>query len=123
MISRAAFAIFLAAFVTLIALANLGAVPHLFHLAAQIPGGDKFMHLLLTGTLALLLNLKLNRHTTGPIMTGSLCVLILMTLEESSQIFLPHRTADLADALANTAGVLCAEGLTRMLPSRRPDLA
>jgi VanZ family protein len=42
-----------------------------------------------------------------------------MMLEEASQFFIPARSFDAFDALANLIGVLCGEGLVRMLPARR----
>jgi VanZ family protein len=56
-------------------------------------------------------------------MPGSLILLVLMTLEEGSQSFLAYRSFDLLDGLANIVGIICGEGLVRMLPARRAHSA
>jgi hypothetical protein len=118
-----AFALFTGAFVSIIAIANRGGGDRLWGFLADIPCGDKLGHLGLVGTLSFLLNLALGRRRVSAsgdgIMLGSLIVLVFMTFEEASQAFLPHRSFDLLDGLANLIGVFCGEGLVRMLPPRR----
>lgn len=119
---RLAFVLFTSGFISLIILADSGHAGGLWSFIASIPGGDKLGHLVLVGTLSVLLNLLLeNRRAPFPcnrIMLGSLILIIATTLEEASQAWIPHRNFDLFDALANIVGALCGEGLLRMLPRR-----
>ena len=118
MLIRLAFVLFTSAFVSLIVLADRGQIGMIWEYVAKVPLGDKLGHLGLVGTLAVLLNLTLKRRKAGPLMLGSLIVLTGMMLEEGSQYFIPARSFDGFDALANLVGVLCGEGLVRMLPRR-----
>lgn len=118
MLVRLAFFVFAAAFVSLIILADRGRIGQVWDLVGLLPFGDKFGHVGLVGTLTVLLNLYLNRRRAGPLLLGSLIVLVGMTLEEGSQYFFPARSFDGFDALANMVGVFCGEGLVRMLPAR-----
>ncbi|MDJ0753815.1 MAG: VanZ family protein [Ardenticatenaceae bacterium] len=98
----------------IIAVANTA--PEYLYLFYRVPGGDKFAHFMLTGTMALLLNLTLgNRHWRWrgiPILWGSAAVLIFMTGEEFSQIWLQTRTASLVDLLANISGIVVVGSLS-----------
>ena len=118
MLIRLAFVLFTSAFVSLIVLADRGQIGLIWEYVALVPFGDKLGHLGLVGTLTVLLNLTLKRRKAGPLMLGSLLVLAGMMLEECSQYFIPARSFDGFDALANLVGVLCGEGLVRMLPRR-----
>ncbi len=119
---RLAFLLFAAGFVSILVIANRGRADLFWQLVGTVPCGDKLGHLGLVGTLAFLLNLVLDRRRAfrsgNGLMLGSLLVLVFMTLEEASQAFIPCRSFDLVDGLANVVGVFCAEGLLRMLPSR-----
>jgi hypothetical protein len=123
MLLRLAFFLFAAAFVSIIVLADRGMAGALWSFVGGVPFGDKLGHLGLVGTLTVLFNLNLNRRPCGVLMLGSVIVLAGMTLEEGSQAFFPTRSFDGFDTLANVIGVLCGEGLVRMLPRRvtRPD--
>lgn len=118
MLLRLAFILFTSAFVSLVVLADRGQIGRIWEFIALVPFGDKLGHLGLVGTLTVLLNLQLKRRKAGPLMLGSLIVLTGMILEEGSQYFIPARSFDGYDALANLVGVLCGEGLVRMLPRR-----
>ena len=125
MLLRLAFILFTSAFVSLVVLADRGQIGRIWEFIALVPFGDKLGHLGLVGTLTVLLNLQLKRRKAGPLMLGSLIVLTGMILEEGSQYFIPARSFDGYDALANLVGVLCGEGLVRMLPrgiTRRDQL-
>jgi len=95
-----------------------------FRLVGHIPYGDKIAHALLYGVMALLLNYALGFHkvrlpthlfkpfskihgalANAPYMS-SLVVLTFATLEEFSQYFIPSRTFDMGDLLADFAGVV-----------------
>jgi polysaccharide biosynthesis protein VpsQ len=118
MLLRLAFILFTSAFVSLVVLADRGQIGQIWEFIALVPFGDKLGHLGLVGTLTVLMNLQLKRRKADPLMLGSLIVLTGMMLEEGSQYFIPARSFDGYDALANLVGVLCGEGLVRMLPRR-----
>jgi hypothetical protein len=109
---------FAAVFVSIIVLADLGHAARLWEAAGRLPYGDKLGHLVLVGTLTVLLNLNLRGRECGVLMLGSVIVLVGMSLEEASQALFPRRSLDGYDALANVIGVICGEGLVRMLPRR-----
>ena len=74
----------------------------------RIPFGDKVGHLGLVGTLSLLCNLAFTRKTsTRPrsITLTTWVLFFLLSLEELSQAFIPHRHLDVFDWLADLAGL------------------
>lgn len=74
----------------------------------RIPFGDKVGHLGLVGTLSLLCNLAFTRWKSGRpgfFTRTSWVLLILLSLEELSQAFIPHRHLDAFDWLADLAGL------------------
>ena len=119
------FVLFTTAFLSIIVIADRGHADLFWQVVGRVPCGDKLGHLGLVGTLSFLLNLLLEGRPApgrfGKMMLGSLMLLVFMTLEETSQAFIPHRSFDLLDGLANLVGVFCGEGLVRMLPARRPQ--
>ncbi len=77
-----------------------------FRLIGHIPYGDKIMHALLYGVMALLLNYGLGFKTIKfHIQLGSIIILTFATLEEMSQYYIPSRTFDLGDLLADVVGI------------------
>jgi len=81
-----------------------------FRLIGNIPYGDKLMHGLLYGVMALLLNYGLTFKSYKllgfQLQVGAIIVLVFATLEEISQYWLPSRTFDLVDLLADFVGVI-----------------
>ena len=81
-----------------------------FRLIGHIPYGDKLMHGLLYGVMALFLNFGLKyksyKWSGFNMQLGAIIVLIFATLEEISQYWLPSRTFDLGDLLADFVGVI-----------------
>ena len=95
-----------------------------FRLVGHIAYGDKIAHAVLYGIMALLLNyglgfrrVRLPTHLFKPFPTniralanapymGSLIVLTFATLEELSQHYIPSRTFDMGDLLADFVGVV-----------------
>ena len=103
----AAYGLFL---IGLIVVANSGrAIPELLSVVRSVPGGDKTVHFVLGGTMALLLNLSLRaahwRLGPLPIQKGSVLVVLLGTLEEFSQLAVRHRSFDLEDLAWDYAGI------------------
>jgi len=72
----------------------------------HIPYGDKIAHAVLYGLMALLLNYALDFRKSSTIQLGSLIVLTFATLEEFSQYYIPSRTFDMGDLLADFVGVV-----------------
>lgn len=107
-----AFAIFIG---VVIWVANTGQGARYWGFLDAIPFGDKLGHLILMGTLCLLLNLALHCRTIRlaklPVLFGTLLVSAFVLIEELSQIFLPNRTFDLLDLLADAIGIALASWL------------
>lgn len=105
--------------VTVIVAADFALLPPV---SAYVPAGDKALHFLLIGGLALLANLALRgrRVSLGlrrP-MLGSVVVGLLISAEELSQIWLPSRTFSWMDIAMNTLGVIAAHYLADRLIRR-----
>jgi len=81
-----------------------------FRLIGHIPYGDKLMHGLLYGIMALLLNyglkFKAYKFLGFNLQLGAIIVLVFATIEEISQYWIPSRTFDLGDLLADFVGVI-----------------
>ena len=81
-----------------------------FSLVGNIPYGDKIAHAGLYGIMALLLNFGLNfkqvKHFGVSLQLGALLVFIFAGLEELTQYYIPSRTFDLGDLLADFIGVV-----------------
>lgn len=93
-----------------IVLADIGSKNFIFKFIKSIPHGDKFFHLLLYGILAFSLNFALNFRTIYliryNIQLGAIIVFLFAFLEEMSQYFIPYRSFDLYDLLADVVGVI-----------------
>jgi len=81
-----------------------------FRLIGHIPYGDKVMHGLLYGIMALLLSyglkFKAYKFLGFNMQLGAIIVLVFATIEEISQYWIPSRTFDLGDLLADFVGVV-----------------
>ena len=103
----AIYALFLSA---IIFLAAQGEYQHLFRFIRSIPLGDKLGHFLLMGLAALLVNLALSCRTFSlrrrSFLLGTWVVLLLVTVEEFTQLFLTNRNFDPADLVLDAAGIL-----------------
>ena len=75
----------------------------------KIPYGDKGGHLILMGLLSLAVNLSFQctqwRLGQRTFLKGSVIVIILVTLEEISQLFISNRTFDWGDLLSDYLGI------------------
>jgi polysaccharide biosynthesis protein VpsQ len=99
---------FIGFFVWIVAIADKADGVPWWSFIHQIPLGDKLGHFGLVGVLSLLCNLAFTRwesarprlitRTTG-------VLLIVLSLEELSQGFIPHRHLDFFDWLADLAGL------------------
>lgn len=113
---------FIGFFITIIVIANRGEGENWWAFLEQIPYGDKLGHLGLVGTLSLLCNLGFHTRQPKRLPRGvtwvTFVLFVLLSAEEASQAFLPHRTCDFGDWLADLAGLavgqFCAGSLKRL---------
>ncbi len=120
---------YVAALVAIIFAADAGWLPRFVARFHDLPYGDKALHFLLFGGLALVANLALasrgRRSLARAIVIGSILVLIVATAEEYSNKFVPRRDWSLGDLTANYLGVVCL-GMLPLWPrqlSSRPRSA
>jgi VanZ family protein len=122
------FASLFSAFVVFVVVqADRGQFPSFLSWYRKIPYGDTFGHFFLIGLLAFLINLSLRNQTLRirgiPFLKGSVFVLIVVVLEELSQIFISSRGFSLSDLWANFVGIYFFGRLTRRFGafSSKPD--
>lgn len=77
-----------------------------FALVEHLPYGDKIMHALLYGVMAMLLNYGLGYRQIGRLQLGAVMVLSFAIIEECTQYYIPTRSFDLLDMLADLVGVM-----------------
>lgn len=119
--SAIAFSLF---FITIVIIANRGEGDQWWGFVTRIPNGDKLGHLGLMGTLSFLCNLALPsrelkirrlRFITWP----TLVLGILISAEEFSQAFIPTRTCDVLDWLADLTGLALGQMVARLVHQLR----
>jgi VanZ family protein len=107
----------------IIFLADRKGTSYMLNFVGSIPYGDKLGHFFLMGGFSFLLNLVLNARTFGVrrfnYLLGSLIVLIVVTLEEISQIFVRGRTFDLGDLFFDYLGIFICGELARFICRRK----
>ena len=95
----------------------------LLNFVGNIPYGDKLGHFLLMGGFSFLLNLVLNARTFRlwkfSYLTGSLIVLIIVTTEEISQMFVAGRTFDWSDLVFDFLGIFIFGELAKFICRRK----
>ena len=115
----AVFALFI---LWIIYMADSGDSTIFFDLVKATPYGDKIGHVVLYGLLALGANLstgcKALRVGNFAIYAGSAAVGIFAVAEELTQCFLPGRTFDLFDVLADGVGILLFSLVSHFLSRR-----
>ncbi|MBU2923367.1 VanZ family protein [Colwellia sp. 1_MG-2023] len=103
----------------IIYLANTAQNSIFFELVARIPYGDKLGHFCLFGLLTLGVNFafKLKSYTliSFNIYVGSTVVFFFVLLEELSQYFIPSRTLDITDVLADILGIITFSLVTKFI--------
>ena len=108
----------------IIYLANTVQKSIFFDLVARIPYGDKLGHFCLFGCLTLAANLLLKFRRVNfsnvpisnvPIYTGTVLVFLFVLIEELSQHFIPNRTLDGVDLIADIIGIILFNFLTILL--------
>ena len=107
----------------LVYLANGSETAKLFRFIRSLPMGDKIGHFFLMGMLSFLLNLALGGRKIElwgiGIPLGTLIALVVVTIEEISQIFVRSRSFDLIDLLFDFAGIVLLGQLAVWLATRR----
>lgn len=97
--------------VAIVFAADVGWLPRFVETVHDLPYGDKALHFLLFGGLALVANLAFasrgRRSLARAIVIGSILVLIVATVEEYSNRFVARRDWSLGDLTANYLGVVC----------------
>ena len=93
----------------IIFLADRRGTRYMLRFVGDIPYGDKLGHFLLMGGFSFLLNLVLNARTFRVwkfrYLLGSLIVLIVVTAEEISQMFIAGRSFDWSDLAFDFLGI------------------
>lgn len=113
---------FAALLIAMVVIADSGQGANWWPFVEKIPYADKFGHLALFATLGFLCNLAFPRirfRLLPRVVTGiTFLIFLLISLEELTQAFIPARTCDLADWLADLAGLalgqFAAIGLLRL---------
>lgn len=102
---------FIFTLLAIIAVYDLGYItPLLEAITARIPGHDKTTHVLVTGSLCLMVRLAFP-HARFSIMgltvlRGSALLWLFVTVEEFSQMFVASRSFDLTDLACNYLGLI-----------------
>ena len=107
-------------------MANTGQNSIFFDFVRSIPYGDKIGHFCLFGVLTLGANYvfkfqKLEAYGIR-LFLGTVLVIAFIVVEELSQHFVPTRTLDLFDLLADAAGVFLFSYLSEYMRFRFPRL-
>lgn len=111
------FGLYLLMVVAVIAAADSGRFRPFFTWVNRIHYADKVGHFVTIGALAFFLNRALGGRVLrlGPVqlLLGGVIVAVVMTGEESSQIWIPSRRFEWGDLAANYAGVVVAQLICR----------
>jgi len=108
------FLTFLAFIGLVIFAADNGLARSFFSWVQSFPLGDKAGHFVLMGGLAFLLNRALQQRLLWPcVQLGSMLVALFVVTEEISQIWIPGRTFDLWDLVADFIGISIADWRSR----------
>lgn len=112
-------AIFIGFLTVIVIGANQASLPDFLRSVYSFPGGDKAGHFLLMGTLSLLVNLSLGlrqvKFFSRRLLSGSLIVPVVVTLEEASQLWSTVRTFSLVDLGFDYMGIIGGGYLASLL--------
>ena len=106
---------FIGFFIWIIIIADMGEGSLWWSFIDRIPYGDKFGHLGLVSTLSFLCNLAFARRESGRVSRTTWIIFVILTLEELSQGFSPHRHLDVFDWLADLAGLAVGQYSARLI--------
>ncbi len=96
-------------------MADVKSTRYVLSFVGSIPFGDKLGHFFLIGTFSFLLNLSLGCRKVRRVLSGSLIVSVIVTIEEISQIFIRGRSFDLTDLIADFLGILLFGKLAKIV--------
>ena len=103
--------------------ADQGVLPFFIRQLYMFSGGDKLGHFVLLAIASFLANqLLCPRHflVFGKVFfVGTLIVLIAITAEEISQVFIANRTFDLVDLFCSYLGIIAGDVVVRGLERKR----
>ncbi|HLM00141.1 MAG TPA: VanZ family protein [Pyrinomonadaceae bacterium] len=106
----------------IVVLADIKETQYLFRPVRRLPYGDKIGHFLLMGMFSLVVNLILKARTIRvwklSYLLGSLIVLVIVTAEEFSQIFVRGRSFDWRDLVADFLGIIVFGEIARLVSRR-----
>ncbi|HEY0458222.1 MAG TPA: VanZ family protein [Pyrinomonadaceae bacterium] len=127
MIKSAGMKILLVVYIFILAgiifLADRRGTRYMLRFVGNIPYGDKLGHFLLMGGFAFLLNLVLDARTFSlwkiRYLLGSVIGLVVVTIEEISQIFVSGRTFDWSDLVFDFLGIFIFGELARFICRRK----
>ncbi len=95
---------------------------YLLDFVGYIPYGDKLGHFGLMGIFSFLLNLVFDARTINlwklNYLLGSLIVLVVVTIEEISQLFIRGRTFDWSDLICDYLGIFLFGEFARFICNR-----
>ncbi len=93
----------------IVVLADCKGTAHVLNFVGEIPYGDKFGHFFLMGIFSFLVNLVLQAREINiwkiQYLLGNLIVLLIVTIEEFSQIFVSGRSFDYGDLVFDYLGI------------------
>lgn len=111
--------IFILVLILIVLIANLGLGFEYFPFIYAIPGLDKVGHFFLMGVLSFLVNLLFKAKKTQifslNFLIGSLVVILVVTLEELSQLFLIYRAFSWLDLVFDLGGIFLGGRLASWL--------
>lgn len=103
----------------IVILADVKSTQYLLRFSGGIPYFDKIAHFFLMGGFSFAVNLLLKAKDLAlwkfRFLLGTLIVLLIVTVEEVSQIFVLGRSFDLGDLAADYAGILIFGELARFI--------
>ena len=112
--------------VLIVALADTGRLGPVHALVRSVPLGDKALHLIAMGGLALVAELATGAPTLRaagvPLRVASAVVLVVVVLEELSQRWLPSRSFDYGDLAADLIGIALGGAIGARLATARTTL-
>jgi glycopeptide antibiotics resistance protein len=107
--AKVALVVFIGLLIALVVLADSGSGQWLFGLATFLPAGDKLGHVILFGILSFLANLLARGQTWQlmgrPVLKWNVILMVVVTLEECSQLFFRFRSFDLLDLTSDAMGI------------------
>ena len=117
--------LFILVLILIVVIANLGLGSTYFTFIYNIPGLDKIGHFFLMGILSFLVNFLLKAKKVQILsfsfLIGSLVVILVVALEELSQLFLIYRAFSCLDLVFDLGGIFLGGQLAAWLKKRQTE--